>query len=216
MKKLLEFTRNVQIARQELDSYRDLLLPRTELSENGDLLPFFKKNTQLIALLGFLHEPLDIDRIGWNYDLFGDFKPDFVAGSRLQHSYCFVEFQDAAIDSIFKKVYRANPVWSGSFEEAFGQVVDWAYKLADSEKKDDFDNRFGSPTIDANFVIVIGRSHFLDSSDYKRFNWRRRHIALGTKQIKCLTYDELLQQFGTILNILPAAASADAELEDGA
>jgi hypothetical protein len=213
MKRLRPISFNPKIARQELESFRCLLSDKTELSRERDLLDFFRAHKQLIALIGFFHEiPINIDRISWEYDLFGDFKSDFVAGDYERHKYCFAEFQDATKDSIFKKGKRSNSEWADSFEEGFSQIVDWAYKLADNEKLDEFENRFGARTIDAQYVIIVGRSAFLDPSESKRFQWRRRRIALESRPIRCLTYDELFADMNIFLNILPTAAQADARL----
>jgi hypothetical protein len=208
-KRLEQFIPDRQKAVTELESFRRFLVPNTALAEQRDLLPFFQQHKQLIALLGCLHEIRLINRVGWEFDLFGDYQVDFVAGDSRQHSYTFVEFQDASQTSIFQTSIRANGIWAHSFEEAFGQVIDWSYKLADNEKSYEFENRFESERINARFVIVVGRSCFLDPADYKRFDWRRRKINLDGNQLKCLTYDELLQSYDALITFLPSIAQSD-------
>lgn len=207
-KQLINIRPDRSAAMTQLESFRLLLDSKQELAEEADLLPFFRQNTQLVSLLGCLHEVTIVDRIGWEFDIFGDYEADFVAGDSKHHSYSFVEFQDAGKTSIFGG-RRSNGIWAHSFEEAFGQIIDWSYKLADNERSNEFDNRFESPTINAFFIVVVGRSCFLKPADYKRFDWRRRHITLDNKQIKCLTYDELLQSYNTLIKFLPSVADAE-------
>lgn len=211
MKRLESLVADRPTAAQELEEFRDLLQSKTELREKQDLLPFFRRRKQLIALLGCLHDVVIVDRVGWEFDLFGDFIADFVAGSTKQCAYSFIEFQDAVPNSLFHHGGRSHGKWAPSFEEAFSQIIDWSYKLDDYGRTDEFRNRFGSDVADVSFIIVVGRDSFLDPSEMQRLKWRRRHIALRSRQIKCLTYDELLRHFDVLTNQLFRAAQTDAK-----
>lgn len=200
---------NPASARQELQAFRELLSNNSELSESEHLLPFFRERKQLIALFGFLHQTeARIDNIAWEYDLFGDFTCDFVAAAFQNYKFFFVELQDAKSNSIFCQGKRYTSEWAPSLEEGFSQVVDWAFKIDDSDRSDEFEQRFGTRHLEVSFLIVVGRSSFLKGKDLKRFQWRRNHIAVDNKQVRCLTYDELLEGMNTFLNILPAAGEA--------
>lgn len=201
---------NLKATSKELSEFKDLLDSKPEFAEMQDLLPFFQARKQLIASLGTFHDfPTNIDKIAWEYDIFGDYKADFVVGDITNEKYCFIEFQDAKVNSIFSKTKRYNSKWADSFEEGFSQVIDWACKISDNEKSDDFDNRFQSRTIVPQFVIVVGRSNFLSESELKRFKWRRHHIVLNNRPIRCMTYDELYTSVWTYLNVLIPAAKID-------
>jgi len=207
-KRLRQFDPDRESAVKELEEYRVFLSSKEAFTERDELLDFFQKHKQLIALLGCLHEVRLINRIGWEFDIFGAYKADFVSGDSRRCSYCFIEFQDATRNSIFRGE-RANGIWAHSFEEGFGQIIDWAYELVDNEGREEFDNRFEAKKIVSTFVVVVGRTCFLNKADYKRFDWRRRHITLGGYQIKCLTFDELFEEYENLINFLPVVAEAD-------
>lgn len=206
---------NPHHCRQELESFRRLLSSKGQLSERRDLLPLFTERRHLTALLGTLHPSIsNMDRIAHEYDLFGDFACDFVVGDSERNAYCFVEFEDAEKNSVFSQGTRPTSKWGSRFEKGFSQIVDWAYKLADTEKSDSFQERFGSQTIDSMSILVIGRSHFITSSELKRLEWRRKFVTVNSQQIRCMTYDQLLKEFDYFMSIYPAAAEAEAAAKD--
>lgn len=206
---------NPHQCRQELESFRSLLSRNGQLSEKKDLLPLFIKRKHLTALLGTLHPSIsNMDRIAHEYDLFGDFTCDFVVGDSERNAYCFVEFEDARKSSVFSQGTRPTSKWGSRFEKGFSQIVDWAYKLADAEKTDTFQDRFGSQTIDSMSILVIGRSHFITPSELKRLEWRRKFVMVNSQQIRCMTYDQLLKEFDYSMSIYPAVAEAEAAAKD--
>ena len=95
---------DVNVCRSQLMRFRKLLEKRPKLDERSDILPFFRRNKQLAAFMAgrFLGMPRQ-DRIAFEYALFGDFSCDIVVGNSETATYCFVELEDAAPNSIFKK-----------------------------------------------------------------------------------------------------------------
>ncbi len=95
-RKVLEnFTFSPAICRAELKDY-DLLLTKSELSEKHDILPFFESHDHLSALVGMLNRSIGrIDKLGHEYDIFGDFRCDLVIGYALKYAYILFEFEDA-------------------------------------------------------------------------------------------------------------------------
>ena len=105
MKRLEPITLDRNRCRAELAAFK-ALLDRHEsgtLGEKEHVLPFFRKHRNIAALIGHLFSDCSrIDRIAFEFDLFGDHVADLVVGDATRHSYGFVEFEDAAPDSIFR------------------------------------------------------------------------------------------------------------------
>jgi hypothetical protein len=65
---------------------------------------------------------------------------------------------------------------------------------------------------------VIGRDGHLDAGEKQRLSWRNDKVAVNTKKILCMTFDELLSLFSTRLGALTAVetfASAAAAATSG-
>ncbi|QTA93079.1 Shedu anti-phage system protein SduA domain-containing protein [Desulfonema magnum] len=212
MKDFQAFEFDPVLCGQELDKFRNLLDTKAELSEQGELLPLFRESENFTALIGNLHPGITkVDKIAQEYDLFGDFVCDFAVGDSNRNAYCFIELENAKRNSIFKKGTRATSEWGYRFEHGFSQVIDWFYKLDDEEKSYAFEDRFGARSIDSMSMLIIGRSEFLASSEQRRLRWRERHVIVHSQQVRCLTYDELFQEFQFMLSIYPIALNAEAE-----
>lgn len=195
MKSLLRLDFDLRVCLQQLAEFQQLLQSRQSLSENNDILPFFRERLHLAASIGFYHNKIiRPDRIAFEYDIFGDFSSDLVVGDSVSNAYCFVEFEEAAPNSIFvSKAQKSTPEWSPRFERGFSQIVDWFWKLDDMEKTDDFENRFNSRAIDYVGVLVIGRNENLELREKKRLNWRQKKLLLNSQHINCITFDELYE-----------------------
>ena len=197
--------------KKELDEFRNLLKdPQKELSESGELLPFFHKSKQLTALLGTFHPGISItDMIAHEFDL-DDYYCDFVVGDRERGAFCFVEFEDATRTSVFTPGDRFVPQWSSRFEHGFSQLVDWAFKLSDMEKSiDTFEKKFGTRITDFMSLLVIGRDSFLEKPELNRLKWRCHKVVVNSQQVRCVTFDQLLHEMQYAVNTYPAAAEID-------
>lgn len=214
MKNFQTFEFDPVLCRQELDKLRHLLNTKAELSEQRDLSPLFRESENLTALMGNLHPGITrADRIAQEYDLFGDFVCDFAVGDSNRNAYCFIELEDAKRNSIFTKGTRATSEWGRRFDHGFSQIADWLYKLDDEEKSYAYEDRFNARSIDSMSMLIIGRSDFLSSSEQRRLRWRERHVVVHSQQVRCLTYDELFQEFQFMLSIYPVALDAEAETD---
>ena len=171
------------------------LLRSPRLSERRELLPFFRDREQLIALMGLYNSKLlNRDRIAVEFDLFGDFSADFAIGDSKKHQYCFVEFEDAAEGSIFRrKSRRILPPWSGRFERGCSQAIDWIYWLESQKNTPSYIQRFGLGEIHHTALLVIGRdSDLADPLLRHRLTWRSEHVVICSRKLHCITFDELL------------------------
>jgi hypothetical protein len=181
----------------EVMEYARLLVAKPSLGERTDILPFFRTHRQLAALCGVVsgHLPTaTVDRVAWEYDLFGEYACDLVVGDSASRAYCFIEFEDAKSNSIFTKAgKKAARDWSRLFEHGYSQIVDWIQKLVEMAHNAEFQGRFGYGPITFDAALVIGRTTSLaDVRELGRFKWRRDHVVVGSKHIRCFTFDELL------------------------
>lgn len=206
MKEFEKITLDVKLAQAQLHEFHELLNDNAELGESR-LLKHFKERTQLCALLGCFHPKIAMANVvAHEYDVFGDYACDFIAGETDICSFCFVEFEEAKKQSVFSDTKRSNRKWSSTLEEGFGQIIDWMYKLDDIRRTDDFCNRFGTQPIDAACVLVVGRSSFVSEKEHLRLAWRARHVLVNGQHIRCLTYDQLCDEMDRYLSLSTAIA----------
>jgi hypothetical protein len=204
MKKLDAITFDFTACCKGFDEFRGLLAAKDELSESSDVLPFFQARPHLSLLFGQFNSRIAwADRIGWEFDIFGDFACDLVVGEWSRGEYCFVEFEDASSESVFeKRGKKATREWGRRFDHGYSQIIDWAHKLDDRLASADFLARFGVREIKFEAVLVIGRDKHLDMGEKHRLSWRAEKVTVNTKKVVCMTFDELLNQFAVRLDIL--------------
>jgi hypothetical protein len=131
--------------------------------------------------------------MAWEYDLFGDFSCDLAVGDSRTKSYTFVEFEDAAPNTLFvRHGKKAARDWSPRFLRGFGQLVDWFKKLEDQRHGDEFEARFGKRSIDFMGVLVAGRDEGMEAGERLRLEWWRENVTVRSRRIHCVTYDELI------------------------
>jgi hypothetical protein len=211
MKTFDTITFDFQKCRKEVASFDALLKKSPVLGERKTILPFFRNRPHLSALCG-LYNPylLTVDRIAWEYELFGDFQCDLVVGNWTEGYYCFIEFEDAKPKSLFEQAgKKATREWSRRFDHGYSQLADWFYKLADRRNSDDYAAKFNKRSISFDGVLVIGRDSHMDYGERLRLEWRREHMILDSKRIHCVTFDELLSSMKTRLTTLELLAHAE-------
>ncbi len=144
---------------QEAQELQKFLGSHTTLRERDQILPFFKARQHLSAFLSVYNaRARHYDRVAHEYPLFGDFTCDLVAGDWSKSAFVFVEFEDAAPNSIFAKKKGKNTLeWSQRFEHGFSQIVDWFYKLDTQRHSPDFEQRFRSRDVHVSGLLVVGR-----------------------------------------------------------
>ncbi|QTA86587.1 Shedu anti-phage system protein SduA domain-containing protein [Desulfonema magnum] len=120
----LEF--DIKKCMKEMDDLKILLDSKSDISEKDDILPFFRQRKHLSAFTGSFNPNISVcDKIAYEFDIWGDFKTDLAVGDSYSKAYCFVEFEDAKKDSVFRKVAnRATTEWSPRFEHGLSQLVD--------------------------------------------------------------------------------------------
>jgi hypothetical protein len=210
MKALDVISFDFDLCRKQFEDFRGLLASKDELSESADVLPFFRARQHLALLFGKFNSRIAwADRIGWEFDIFGDFACDLVVGEWGRGEYCFVEFEDASGDSVFeRRGKKATREWGRRFDHGYSQIIDWAHKLDDRSASADFLARFGVREIKFEAVLVIGRDKHLDPGEQHRLSWRTDKVLVNTKKVVCMTFDQLFSQFAVRLDILTAVDAA--------
>ena len=176
----------------------------TPLRERDHILPFFRNHRHLAALIGARNADIArLDRIAFEFDIFGDYKADLVVGDSQNHQYCFVEFEDAAATSIFKKSSRATPDWSQRFEHGFSQIIDWILWLDNQRGTAAYTSRFGVSPIQFVALLVIGRDRFVEESLLReRQTWRSEQVVVASRKVHCVTDDRLYRDLSARLKML--------------
>jgi hypothetical protein len=212
MKKLDDLTFDYALCRRQVEEFQSWLAGQEELSEQKDVRPFFQERQHLAVLFGMFNPRIGwADRLAWEFDIFGDFACDLAVGKWARGAYCVVEFEDARPDSIFERQgKKATRQCGRRFEHGQSQLIDWAHKLEDRSRSADLLARFGRWEINYEAVLVIGRDKHLDEGEKQRLRWRTDKVAVNTKKIICLTFDELLSQFLVRLGILSTVEAAAA------
>lgn len=196
------------------------------LKENKHLSPALKAAPNHISIIasafGGVMKP---DLIASEYWILDKLRCDFAVCDSRKGKFCFIEIEDANPTSIFveRRPDQYNGLmgrapyydWSGRFEHGASQIIDWIRILKDSEKTDDFRAHFGSANkFEAEFVLVIGRDEYLDEDQKERLAWRTKNLRAGDYKIRCITFDQVVDEAGYELTTYRAAAKAAASTDN--
>lgn len=185
---------------KELDALDALLKTHPELDEDKDILPFFRTHKNLAAFIAsYAPTIVNFDRLSPEYNLYGDFRADLVVGDSNRRSYCFIEFEDAKKESIFKHNGRTTSEWSPRFEHGYSQIVDWLWKVEDFRQTSQARAIFGDDAFAFMGMLVIGRDQFLQPEERTRLKWRMEKVVVNSQKIVCVTLDQLATDLRTAL-----------------
>jgi hypothetical protein len=204
MKKFIDHTFDFEVYERELSEFKILLDSKAELSERNDILPFFKARPNLSSQIATLiRHMVNIEKIAFEFDVYGDFASDIAVGDLSSNTFCFIEFEDAKLESIFvQNGSKYKLEFSSRLEHGFSQIIDWFYKLDGLQNTDDLEERFGKNKIEYEGILIIGRDQFLDISLKKRLDWRARKTVVNSKHFYCYTFDELYNVLDSKIKML--------------
>lgn len=193
MKNLQNHLFNPNKCRAEWTAYSNMLAKNSILSEQKDILPFFKKSKDLSLLIcSYFPQIKTPDVIAHEYELDGDFVADLIVGDSKLCRYLLVEFENGATDSVFKrKGKKATPDWASRFEGAHSQLIDWLWKLEDKRSTSDFHSTFGSRRATFQGLIVIGKDMNLSPQEMDRLKWRMERTTIDSNKVSTVSFDEL-------------------------
>lgn len=214
MKQFAPIALDFSLCCRHVEELEKLLASKDELSERGDVLPFFRQREQLAVLMGMFNSRIAwVDRVAWEFDIFGDFACDLAVGEKDRGAYCLIEFEDAANNSVFQKQgVKVTREWGRRFDHGYSQAIDWVHKLDDLKRSNSILARFDQHEITYEMVLVVGRDKHLEAGEKQRLNWRSDNVLVGSKKIQCMTFDGLLSQFKVRLRGLTEVAKAGATL----
>ena len=142
------FNFDIKKADQQLKKFRRLLDKHPELDESAHILPFFRANRHLAAMVGLINPVAEeIDRLAFEWRISERFRCDVLAGDHEQRQYTLLEFEDAGRRSIFKATRKSTPEWSSRYEHGFSQLVDWFWMLESVKDTGPFQLSFGGPPL---------------------------------------------------------------------
>jgi hypothetical protein len=159
-------------------------------------MPFFKRRPDLCAASGSVHPRFGkADKLGLELSLFGQFRCDIAVGDSTTNSYTLVELEDAREYSVFEGgKHRQYRRWSVRFEHGFSQLVDWAWRLSqEAAASSNKEPIFGRLDPDVDFLLIIGRRHWISDSDARRIPWRAKNNQIQGHQITIWTYDDAFE-----------------------
>jgi len=192
--KFKQITFDPKRCRAEIEEFGTLLRTKAELSERGEIHPFFKAREQLSAFVGsYIRNIGPATEICFEYQFYGDFASDLIVGVKAHRRFCVVEFEDGRAESIFKPSQNKNTkVWSQRFEQGFSQIVDWYSMLDDLKKVERFKRDFGDGHVRFSAMLIIGRDAGLpEPYDRFRLDWRTDKVSVDNNHVECVTFDEL-------------------------
>ncbi len=113
------------IGRAQWNDFSTLLTTKATLSEQKDVLPFFKSRKDLSLLIcNYFPNIKKPDRFAHEFEIYGDFVADLVVGDSASKHYLLVEFENGEPNSVFKtKGKKATPDWASRFESAHSQLA---------------------------------------------------------------------------------------------
>jgi hypothetical protein len=196
--------------RVELDRFKLLLETKKELQERNDLLPLFRECPHLTAFIATQVPKIGLaDRLGYEFQIFGDFTADIVIGNSRRKTYCAIELEDAHPGSVFNRHgSKATTEWGSRLEHGFNQLVDWFFAWDDHKKTEGFAKQFGYGHVEFFGMLLVGRSADVSEHDRVRLRWRSGKVAIDSHQIYCNTYDDLYDSLAGEWRLLPLASSS--------
>jgi hypothetical protein len=210
-KKLESITFNPAKCRTELAAFKRLLESKEQLEEQKDIQKFFRRRKQLSAFIGTYAPDIGPAKlIAFEFPFGGDFLADIVVGNKDTSTFCIVEFEDAKLNSIFRKVgNRSTTEWSPRFEHGFSQLVDWCCTLDDFKKTDRFARDFGYGHVRFVALLIVGRNAGVSAEDRKRLRWRTEKVRVDSHTFECLTFDDLYEHLSMRISFYPEASQLE-------
>jgi len=199
----------------DLREFATFLASKAEIDETGrgSLQEFFDARPDLTLLMGIaFFSNLSPAAYCKEFSVLGEFRADYAICNEERNRFVFVEFEDAKAQSIFKIKNDGKTTttyeWSPKFEHGFSQVVDWHYRMDDLERSNKYSEHFGCDHVEFVGILVVGRKKFLDEAGgEKRLWWRKNRTAINSKQLNCMTFDQLYSELLGRYDTLTAAKS---------
>ena len=197
---LIECRLNYARAAAQLDEFKQWLDDHSEFEE-ADVVAQLTARLDLCLLIQLAVGKGPPDRYKREFAIQGAFRADFVVGCTSTQHFVLVEFEASRKNSIFafKRGSKQLPDWGPPLQHAFSQVSDWTWAKNDNQKSELYRNAFGMSRMSETYLIVCGRSLFLDDVARSRLHWRSTKTSIASCPIHFWTYDDLyIQAVGSL------------------
>jgi hypothetical protein len=169
--------------------------------EEGEVVAQLRARLDLCLLIQLAVGRGPPNRFKHEFTIQGAFRADFVVGCTTRAHFVLVEFEGDRKNSIFKRGTIQLPDWAPQIQHAFSQVSDWTWAKNDNQKSDLYRNAFGTPHMSETYLVVCGRSSFLDDMALSRLYWRSTKTMIASCPVHFWTYDDLYTQTTASLDI---------------
>jgi hypothetical protein len=203
---LAKHTIDLAKAESELDEYKAWIDTNSEFAERP-IVSELKRRIDLCLLIQLAAGKGHPDCYKHEFAIQGALRADLVVGSTTAKHFVLVEFESGEKGSIFNQTKGTAQLrdWSNRLERAFSQVSDWSWAKNDNQKSDLYRQAFGMDHMTETYLIVCGRSSFLDQMDQSRLHWRSEKTLMASCPIRFWTYDDLHQNCSDTLSAFRAA-----------
>jgi hypothetical protein len=186
---------NHVVARREIKKFGDFLQVNDFFQER-ECVSVLRTLPNVTALIGTLGAGMVLaEAFKYEFRIQGVVAADLVLANKTKNSAMFIEFGGGGRHSSFARTATNQlPNWSREIEHATGQIIDWAWAIADAGNSAIWESNIGMKSFVAQFFIICGRDGSLpDDLARRRFGFRRSQISVSGSRIIFLTYDELFR-----------------------
>jgi hypothetical protein len=141
------------------------------------------------------------DSFKYEFGIQGVVYADLVLRNAARNTAVLVEFEGGEEHSIFSR-RSTNHLhdWGAAFDRATGQIIDWAWTMADAAQSAILAQSLGMAGFGIQFVAVCGRDGSIPgAAERQRFEFRRSRLSIAGCTVVVLTYDELAREFRYVL-----------------
>jgi hypothetical protein len=184
---------DVSRAKSQLGEFKQWLADHAEFDEKEAMVEL-RSRLDLCLLIQVAVGRGAPDRFKFEMEIQGAFRADLVVGSATLAHFVMVEFEGGRKNSLFKRGKTRLPEWGQQIQRAFGQVSDWSWAKNDNQKSDLYRDAFGLTHMSETYLVVCGRSMFVDPVSYSRLHWRSTKTMIASCPIYVWTYDDLCAQ----------------------
>jgi len=199
-------------ARRELGGFEDFLRDNPFFGERA-VVRLLKQSPDRTSLVGTLGRGMIVaDSFKYELGIQGVVYADLVLRNASRSTAVFVEFEGGEEHSVFSR-RSTNHLhdWGAAFDRATGQIVDWAWMMADAAQSAILAQSLGMAAFGIQFVAVCGRDGSIPGAAERQwFGFRRSRLSIAGCTVVFLTHDELARELRYVLQEIRAESTGGA------